>query len=45
MHSSLYFFRPVASIVYGGSQFFFAAGVGGGGVLDFGAVGAGLTTG
>ncbi len=41
MHSSLYFFRPVASIVYGGSQFFF----GGGGAVwtVFGVVGIGFT--
>lgn len=45
MHSSLYFLRPVASIVYGGSQFFFAAGAGGGGVFDFGVVVAAFTTG
>lgn len=29
MHSSLYFFRPLASIVYGGSQFFLDVAGGG----------------
>ncbi len=40
MHSSLYFFRPVASIVYGGSQFF----RGGGGDVTLGFGGAFVVT-